>query len=69
MPEASQIAQENDYEHDEPLVEFPDQAKKLPGKWRDEQKLTLETFKEIVTTDTENVWVIAYIDPRCHDCI
>ena len=69
MPEASQIAQENDYEHDEPLVEFPDQAKKLPGEWRDEQKLTLETFKEIVTTDTENVWVIAYIDPRCHDCI
>ena len=69
MPEATQIAQENDYEHNGPLVDFSDQAEKLPGKWRDEQKLTLETFKEIVTTDTENVWVIAYIDPRCEDCV
>jgi len=22
-----------------------------------------------VTTDVENVWVIAYVDPRCRDCI
>jgi hypothetical protein len=35
----------------------------------DNQKLTLETFKEIVTTDVENVWVVAYIDPLCHDCV
>ena len=23
----------------------------------------------MVTTDIENVWVIAYIDPRCRDCL
>jgi len=22
-----------------------------------------------VTTDTQNVWVVAYIDPRCRDCL
>ena len=45
------------------------EAKKPPGKWTDEQKLTLETFKEIVATDVENVWVVAYVDPRCRDCL
>ncbi len=44
-------------------------AEKPPGTWLDEQKLTLETFKEIVATDVENVWVVAYIDPRCKDCL
>ena len=44
-------------------------AKKPPGKWTDEQKLTLETFKEVVAADVENVWVVAYIDPRCRDCL
>jgi len=46
-----------------------EEAEKPPGKWTDEQKLTLETFKEIVATDVENVWVVAYIDPRCRDCL
>ena len=41
----------------------------MPGNWHDEQKLTLETFKEIVATDIDNVWVVAYVDPRCADCI
>lgn len=44
-------------------------AEKPPGLWTDNQKLTLETFKEIVATDVENVWVVAYIDPRCRDCL
>ena len=53
----------------EPLAKTAAEAKKPPGKWTDEQKLTLETFKEIVATDVENVWVVAYIDPRCRDCL
>ena len=53
----------------EPLAETNLEAEKPPGKWTDEQKLTLETFKEIVATDLENVWVVAYIDPRCRDCL
>ena len=53
----------------EPLAVTNDDAEKMPGKWTDEQKLTLETFKEIVAADIENVWVVAYIDPRCRDCL
>ncbi len=53
----------------EPTAATNDQAVKPPGFWEDEQKLTLETFKEVVATDVENVWVIAYIDPRCSDCV
>lgn len=45
------------------------EAEKAPGKWTDEQMLTLETFTEIVAADIENVWVVAYIDPRCRDCL
>ena len=52
-----------------PIAETNDKAKKPPGKWTDEQKLTLETFKEVVAADVENVWVVAYIDPRCKDCL
>ena len=52
-----------------PTAPTNDVAEKPPGKWTDEQQLSLETFKEIVATDVENVWVIAYIDPRCRDCI
>ena len=53
----------------EPIATTNEEAEKPPGKWTDEQKLTLETFKEIVANDTENVWVVAYIDPRCRDCL
>lgn len=53
----------------EPLAVTNKDADKPPGEWTDEQKLTLETFKEIVAADVENVWVIAYIDPRCEDCL
>ena len=53
----------------EPLAKTDADAIRPPGKWTDEQKLTLETFKEIVATDVENVWVVAYIDPRCRDCL
>jgi len=53
----------------EPLATTNIEAEKPPGKWTDEQKLTLETFKEVVATDVENVWVVAYIDPRCRDCL
>ena len=52
-----------------PIVKSNEIAKKPPGKWTDEQKLTLETFKEVVAADVENVWVVAYIDPRCRDCM
>ena len=52
-----------------PISKTNEEAEKPPGKWTDNQKLTVETFKEIVSTDTENVWVVAYIDPRCRDCL
>jgi len=39
------------------------------GNWLEEQELTLDVFEEIVTTDTENVWVIAYVDPRTPDSL
>lgn len=52
-----------------PLAASNEEAHKPPGSWTDEQKLTLETFKEIVAADIENVWVVAYIDPRCRDCL
>ena len=29
----------------------------------------MESFKEVVATDVENVWVVAYVDPRCKDCV
>lgn len=29
----------------------------------------METFKEVVATDVDNVWVVAYVDPRCRDCL
>ena len=41
----------------------------LQGHWHDAQKLSLETFKEVVATDVDNVWVVAYVDPRCRDCL
>jgi len=69
MLESSEIAWENDYDQEYPLSATSDLAQRPPGQWTDEQKLTLETFKEVVTTDIENVWVIAYIDPRCRDCV
>ena len=53
----------------EPIAGTAEDAVKLPGEWTDEQKLTLETFKEIVATDIENIWVVAYVDPRCRDCL
>ena len=53
----------------EPTADTNEEAEKPPGLWSDEQKLTVDTFKEIVTTDVDNVWVIAYIDPRCRDCL
>ena len=53
----------------EPIAGTAQDAVKLPGEWTDEQKLTLETFKEIVATDIENIWVVAYVDPRCRDCL
>lgn len=52
-----------------PLTKNAGKAPPPPGKWLDEQKLTLETFKEVVAADIENVWVIAYVDPRCRDCL
>ena len=52
-----------------PTAKSNSYSAKPPGKWDDTQKLTLETFKEIVVTDVENVWVVAYIDPRCRDCL
>ena len=51
-----------------PLAETNEDSH-MPGNWHDEQKLTLETFKEVVATDIDNVWVVAYVDPRCADCI
>ena len=69
LHESSLIASDNEYDQSIPLARTDSESAKPPGVWTDEQKLTLETFKEVVTTDVENVWVIAYIDPRCRDCI
>ena len=52
----------------EPLANTVSESK-LKGNWYDEQKLSLETFKEVVATDVDNVWVVAYVDPRCRDCL
>jgi hypothetical protein len=52
----------------EPLANTVDESM-LQGLWHDEQKLSLETFKEVVATDVDNVWVVAYVDPRCRDCL
>ena len=30
--------------------------------------MDVETFKKTVVTDTENVWVVAFIDPLCGGC-
>ena len=51
-----------------PTVDKVIDAKEPPGKWKKDQKLTVETFDEVVTTDMENVWVVVYIDPRNPDC-
>ena len=53
----------------EPLSLTNEGTSELPGLWHDEQKLTLETFKEVVATDVDNVWIVAYVDPRCRDCV
>ena len=63
------LAEENSYDQEYPLVDTNEHSIKPPGEWKDQQKLTVETFKEVVTTDVENVWVIAYVDPRCRDCV
>ena len=47
----------------EPVV-----VKKDYGLWENYYRLEVETFKKTVVTDTENVWVIAYIDPACGGC-
>jgi hypothetical protein len=38
------------------------------GLWEKYYRLEVETFESVVVTDTENVWVIAYIDPSCGGC-
>lgn len=47
----------------EPVV-----VKKDYGLWENYYRLEVETFKKTVVTDTENVWVVAYIDPACGGC-
>ena len=73
QPESSDIWAEMEYSDivlaPEPTADYAEEASKPPGHWTDEQQLTLETFKKVVTTDTQNVWVVAYIDPRCRDCL
>lgn len=43
----------------------PAVVKKDYGLWEKVYSLNSETFKKTVVTDTQNVWVIAYIDPAC----
>ena len=52
----------------EPTSEINYDNHKPSGHWLNEQKLTVENFKETIEADVENVWVVAYIDPRCKDC-
>jgi len=47
----------------EPVV-----VKKDYGLWENYYRLEVETFQKTVVTDTENVWVVAYIDPACGGC-
>jgi len=46
----------------------PAVVKKDYGLWEKYYRLETETFKKTVVTDTENVWVIAFIDPACGGC-
>ena len=43
-------------------------VKKDYGLWENYYRLEVETFQKTVVTDTENVWVVAYIDPACGGC-
>lgn len=36
--------------------------------WSKYYRIEVENFEKTVVTDTENVWVIAYIDPACGYC-
>ena len=46
----------------------PTVVKKDYGLWEKYYRLETETFKKTVATDTENVWVVAFIDPTCGGC-
>ena len=49
-------------------VYTPTVVKKDYGVWEKYYRLEVEDFKQTVVTDTENVWVVAYIDPACGGC-
>ena len=38
------------------------------GPWCESQRLEVENFEQTVIRDTENVWIVAYIDPACGEC-
>ena len=38
------------------------------GVWEKYYRIEVESFEKTVVTDTENVWVIAFIDPACGYC-
>ena len=46
----------------------PAVVRKDYGAWEKYYRLETETFKKTVVTDTENVWVIAFMDPACGGC-
>ena len=47
----------------------PAVIKKDYGVWEKFYRIEVEDFEKTVRTDTENVWVIAYINPRCGGCV
>ena len=46
----------------------PAVVRKDYGAWEKHYRLDVETLRTTVVTDTENVWVVAYIDPACGGC-
>jgi len=40
----------------------------LPASWGSSQSLTADTFQAMVVDDTDNVWIVAFINPACGYC-
>ena len=47
----------------------PTVVKKEYGAWSKAYRLDVETYQKTVIEDTENVWVVAFIDENCGGCV
>jgi len=47
----------------------PTVVKKEYGAWSKAYRLDVETYQKTVIEDTENVWVVAFVDDKCGGCV